>query len=378
MQFANTGHFKGVLIMKYIFRVLLLLSVLPTALFAARLKDVAQIEGMRGNQLYGYGLVTGLNGTGDGIQAQFTIRSIANMLEGFGVRIDPKLTQVKNTAAVLVTATLPAFARPGTNIDVSVASIGDSKSLQGGTLIFTPLRGADGNTYAVAQGALSVGGFAVASGGDSAQQNHPTNAVIANGASVERSIPFDLFQSKRIRVVLREADFTTVTRVVGVINGYLGRPFATAIDGASIEVPIAAEFVKDPIGLVSSIENLQVDVDTVARVVVNERTGTVIMGDNVRVSKVALAHGNLNITIRAETQVSQPNALSEGGQTAVVQNTDVNVGEETKKLNVVGGEVTLGDLVQGLNALGVTPRDLISIFSALKKSGALHAELVVM
>ena len=346
---------------------------------AARLKDVAQIEGMRGNQLYGYGIIVGLNGTGDGNSSQFTLKSISNMLEDLGVRVDSKDIKVKNSAAVMVTATLPAFSRPGSTIDVTLSSIGDAKSLQGGTLILTPLRGADGNTYAVAQGPISVGGFSIASGGgDSAQQNHPTVGVISNGATIERAIPFDLFQSKRIRVVLREPDFTTVTRVVKVINEHLGRPFAAAIDGSSIEVPIAAEYVKDPIGLVAGIENLSVEVDSPARVVVNERTGTVIMGENVRISKVALAHGNLNITIRAETQVSQPNALSDNGQTAIVQNSDVSVGQEEARLNFIGGEITLGELVKGLNTLGVTPRDLISIFAALQKSGALHAELVVM
>lgn len=366
--------------MKNIIKILILAgSLISSNVFAARLKDVAQIEGMRGNQLYGYGIIVGLNGTGDGSSSQFTLKSISNMLEDLGVRVDPKDVKVKNSAAVMVTATLPAFSRPGTTIDVSISSIGDAKSLQGGILILTPLRGADGNTYAVAQGPISVGGFSVTSGGgDSAQQNHPTVGVISNGATIERAIPFDLFQSRRIRVVLREPDFTTVTRVVKTINSHLGRPFAVAIDGSSIEVPIAAEFVKDPIGLVAGIENLSVEVDSVARVVVNERTGTVIMGEHVRVSKVALAHGNLNIAIRAETQVSQPNAFSEGGETAVIQNSDVQIGQEDRRLNLVGGEVTLGELIQGLNTLGVTPRDLISIFAALQKAGALHAELVVM
>lgn len=345
--------------------------------FAARLKDIAQIEGMRGNQLYGYGIVVGLNGTGDGNGSEFTLKSISNMLEDLGIRVDPKSVKIKNSAAVIVTATLPPFARPGTSIDVTLSSLGDAKSLQGGTLIMTPLRGADGNTYAVSQGQVTVGGFSIGAGADSATQNHPTVGTISNGATIERAIPFDLFQSQRVRVVLREADFTTVTRVVKTINQFLGRPFAVGIDGSSIEVPIAAEFIRDPIGLVADIENLQVEVDTNAKVVVNERTGTIIVGDNVRVGKVALAHGNLNIVIRSETQVSQPNPLSDG-QTAVVQNQDIQVGEEDRRLNLVGGNVTLGELVKGLNALGVTPRDLISIFAALQKAGALHAELVVM
>lgn len=346
--------------------------------FAARLKDIADVEGVRGNQLIGYGVVVGLNGTGDGNSVDFTVKGLSNMLEEFGIRVPPEKIKVKNAAAVLVTTELPAFARPGTKLDVTLSSLGDAKSLQGGTLIFSPMKGADGNVYAVAQGPVSVGGFSIGAGGDTAQQNHPTVGVIAEGATVERAVPFDLFQSGKVRVVLRQPDFTTVTRVVTRINSYLGRPFAVAIDGSSIELPLAGEFAKDPIGLVAQVENLTVELDTPARVVVNERTGTIIMGENVRLGKVALAHGNLNISIRNEVQVSQPNSLSEGGETAVIQNADVNVGEEERRLALVGGEVTLGELVNALNSLGATPRDLISIFAALQRSGALHAELVTM
>lgn len=344
---------------------------------AARLKDLADIEGVRGNQLFGYGVVVGLNGTGDGNSVPFTQRSLSNMLEKLGIRVDPKEVKVKNVAAVLVTATLPPFIRPGSKIDVTLSSLGDAKSLQGGNLIFTPLKGADGNTYAVAQGSVSVGGFAVEGGGDSAQKNHPTVGSIAQGAIVERSIPFDLFQSQRVRIVLREPDFTTMTRLVSNINGMLGRPLAVAIDSASVEVPLLGDLARDPIGLLARLESVEVDQDIGARVVVNERTGTIIMGETVTISRVALAHGNLNIAIRSETQVSQPNALAEG-QTAVVTNADVNVGEEKTGLSIVGGQVTLGEVVNALNALGATPRDLISIFQALKRAGALHAELVIM
>jgi flagellar P-ring protein precursor FlgI len=344
----------------------------------ARLKDIADIEGVRGNQLFGYGLVTGLNGTGDGNGVEFTTKGLSNMLERIGVRVDPSDIKVKNVAAVLVTATLPAFSRAGSRIDVTLSSMGDAKSLVGGTLLFSPLRGADGNVYAVAQGPVSVGGFSVEGGGDSAQKNHPTVGLIAAGATVERGIPFDLFQSKKVRIVLREPDFTTVTRVVKVINTDLNRPLAVALDGAAVEIPLLGELGSDPIGLVARLEQLEVESDVGARVIVNERTGTVIMGETVRIGRVALAHGNLNVAIRSETQVSQPNALAETGNTQVVTNSDVTVGEEVKSLGVVGGEVTLGELVKGLNAIGATPRDLVSIFSALKKAGALRAELVIM
>lgn len=343
---------------------------------AARLKDIADVEGVRGNQLFGYGIVIGLNGTGDG-KIDFTNKSISNMLEKLGIRVDPKDVKVKNVAAVVLTSTLPAFARPGSKIDVTLSSVGDSKSIQGGTLLMAPLRGADGNVYAVAQGAVSVGGFSVEGGGDSAQKNHPTVGTIANGATVERSIPFDLFQSRRVRIVLRESDFTTMNNVVHQINNFLGRPVAVAEDGASVEIPLAGEYMKDPIGLLSRLEQLEVPIDIGAKIIVNERTGTIIMGETVRISKVALAHGNLSVTIRSENQVSQPNPLGQG-QTTTVTNSDVNVGEEVRSLSLVGGQVTLGEVVNALNVLGATPRDLISIFTALKRAGALQAELVVM
>jgi flagellar P-ring protein precursor FlgI len=349
---------------------------LTNTAFAARLKDIADVEGVRGNQLVGYGLVVGLNGTGDG-RVEFTVKSISNMLEKVGVRVNPENIKVKNVAAVAVTADLPAFSRPGTKLDISISSLGDAKSLQGGTLILTPLKGADGNTYAVAQGMVMLGGFAVSGGGDAAIKNHPTVATIPEGATVERAIPFDLFQSKRVRIVLREGDFTTMVRVVDAINQKLGQPAASALDSASVEVPLVGRFQSDPVALMAALEQVEVEQDVGAKVIVNERTGTIIMGESVTISRVALAHGNLNIAIRAETGVSQPNPLGQG-QTAVVTNTDITVGEEKKALGILGGEVTLGDVVKALNALGATPRDLISIFTALKRAGALNAELVMM
>lgn len=353
-------------------------QILPLPAYAARIKDIADIEGVRGNQLFGFGLVVGLNGSGDSNSVDFTTKSISNMLEKAGIRVDSEAVKVKNVASVMVTATLPPFVRPGSRIDVTLSSLGDSKSLQGGNLIFAPLKGADGNVYAVAQGAVNVGGFSIGSGGDQAVKNHPTVGVIPAGATVERAIPFDLFQSKKIKITLREADFTTVNRVVSAVNLRLGRPLAAAVDGGSVEVAFPPDFMRDPIKVMSDLELVEVDRDIGARVVVNEKTGTIIMGDTVTIGRVALAHGNLNIAIRSETAVSQPEAVAGGGTTEVVTNTDVNVGEEVRRLQIVGGQVTLGELVNALNALGASPRDLISIFQALKRAGALNAELVVM
>jgi flagellar P-ring protein precursor FlgI len=366
-----TKNIRGVLAL-----LTLVLGILVRDVSAARLKDIADVEGVRGNQLMGYGIVVGLNGTGDG-KVDFTLKSVSNMLEKMGIRVNPRDVKVKNVAAVMVTAELPAFVRPGTKLDISVSSMGDAKSLQGGTLLFTPLKGADGNTYAVAQGMLNLGGFSVSEGGDSAQKNHPTVATVPDGAIVERSIPFDIFQSKKVRIVLREPDFTTMTRVVRAINADMGRQVASALDSASVEVPLEVSAQQDPVALVSRLEQIDVTQDVGARVIVNERTGTIIMGENVTINRVALAHGNLNVTVRQENAVSQPNALA-GGETAGVTNTDIEVGEEVRALQMVGGEVTLGDVVKALNSLGATPRDLMSIFTALKRAGALQAELVIM
>ncbi len=358
--------------------IVLLLLLLAESLSAARLKDIADVEGVRGNDLIGFGVVVGLNGTGDGNSVDFTTQSVSNLLETLGIRVDAEEVKVKNVAAVMVTSTLPPFARPGSKIDITISSLGDAKSLQGGTLLLTQLKAADGNVYALAHGPVAVGGFSVESGADAAVKNHPTVGIISEGARVERAIPFDLFQSRRVRVVLRRPDFTTMKRVVSEINEHFGVRLATPIDAASLELPLNGEHAQDPISFLSRVEQIQVVQDVGARVVVNERTGTIIMGETVTVSKVALAHGNLSIAIRSETQVSQPEAFAEQGNTEVITNNDVTVTEDETGLSIVGGQVTLGELVQALNALGATPRDLISIFSALKEAGALQADLVVM
>ena len=343
---------------------------------AARLKDIADVEGVRGNQLIGYGVVAGLNGTGDG-RVDFTLKTMSNMLEKMGIRTDPLLIKVKNVAAVMVTAELPAFARPGTKVPVTVSSMGDAKSLFGGILLITQLKGADGNVYAVAQGAIDLGGFSVNDQGDSAQKNHPTTATVPYGAIVERAIPFELFNSNKLRIALRNPDFTTATRVVTALNKRMGKPVAVAIDSGSVEVRIDETAKLNPIALVATLEQVEVKQDIDAKVVVNERTGTIIMGAHVTLGQIALAHGNLNISIRQENDISQPNAFA-GGTTAEVTNVDINVGEDVEALKIVGGDVTLGELVKALNALGATPRDLMAIFTALQQAGALNAEFVVM
>jgi flagellar P-ring protein FlgI len=345
--------------------------------YASRLKDIADIEGVRVNQLVGYGIVVGLNGTGDGNNSQFTTKSLSNMLENLGIRIDPINIQVKNVAAVLVTANLPPFSRPGSRIDVTLSSLGDAKSLVGGTLLFTPLKGADNNVYAIAQGPISVGGFSIEGEGDSAQKNHPTVGVISQGATVERAISFDLFKSDFINVVLREPDFTTMSKLVNSVNRAFGTNIAQAVSASTLRVGLSSQ-IEDAVSFVAFLEQVEIEQDIIARVVVNEKSGTVVIGDAVRVSRVALAHGNLSIAIKADNQISQPNPLSPQGETAGVTNSDINVAEEEKRLSLLGGEVTLGDVVEALNALGATPRDLISIFMALKKSGALQAEIIIM
>lgn len=350
----------------------------PAPAHAARLKDIADVQGVRGNQLIGYGVVVGLNGTGDKRGALFTPQSMSNLLERLGVRVRPEDLKLANVAAVMVTAELPPFSNPGGKIDVTLSSIGDASTLQGGVLVMTPLKGADGKVYAVAQGPVSVGGFSVeASTGDSAQKNHPTVARIARGATIERSIPFDLFASGQLRIVLRTPDFTTVTRVQSAVERFMGQGRAAAVDSASVLIPLDERLGRAPVQLIAALEELEVEPDMPARVIVNERTGTIIMGENVRISTVALAHGNLNITIRSETQVSQPNPLGQG-QTAVTQNEDVNVTEDSGQLTVVQEGISLGELVRALNTLGATPRDLIAIFQALERAGALHADLVIM
>ncbi len=344
---------------------------------AARLKDIAGIQGMRSNKLYGYGIVVGLKRTGDGTQAKFTIQSIANMLERMGVNFDPNSVQVKNAAAVMVTAELPPFAKNGQKIDVNVASIGDAKSLQGGTLVLTPLKGPDGSIYALAQGSLLLGGYSASGGGSSVTKNHPTAGRIPNGATVEREIKTDFNHQDHLNISLFNPDFSTVTRAVEAINDTLGGDFAFATDAETIRVNIPVEYEGNAVGLMAAIENIKVGLEQQAKVVMDERTGTVVMGKDVRISTVAIAHGNLSINIKESPEVSQPAPFGQG-QTVVTTPTEVTAKEEGGEMVVLKSGSSIGELVSALNAVGVTPRDLISIIQSIKMAGALQADLQII
>lgn len=342
---------------------------------SVRIKDIAQIEGTRGNQLVGYGLVVGLDGTGDTQQAIFTAQSVANMLRKFGVTVSPGSLKVKNVAAVMITADLPAFARPGSKIDILVSSVGDAKSIQGGTLLQAPLQAANGDVYAVAQGSVSIGGFSAGGDGSSVTKNHPTAGRVPNGAIVEKEVPASLVDGNSLNVVLNNPDFTTASRVMQSICAKLGPGTALAKDPATIKVTVA-----DPsniVGLISDIGELSVEESSVAKVIVNERTGTVIIGGNVRLSPVAISHGSLSVEVTTDLQVSQPQPDSKG-KTAVVQQKDVSVKEDKNAVMQLNPGATLEDLVKSLNELKVTPRDIIAILQALKQAGALHAELEII
>jgi flagellar P-ring protein precursor FlgI len=342
---------------------------------SVRLKDIASFSGVRSNQLVGYGLVVGLSGTGDQRGSQFTVQSIANMLENMGVRVSRDELRPQNVAAVMVTAKMPASAKPGSTLDVAVSSIGDAESLQGGVLLMTPLKGIDGKVYALAQGSLTLGGFQAAGQAGEVTQNTTTVARIPEGAVVERQVPFEFNTQQEISINLDMQDFSTTQRVVERINQTLGGDYSRAEDISSISLQIPDKFKGNLVPLMASLENLTVSPDSRARVVVDEKTGTVVMGGNVRLSPVAVAQGNLQVTIEERPEVSQPAPFSPG-ETVVVPRTDIEVEEEEQKLTMLSG-AKLQELVDGLNAIGATPRDLISILRTLKSSGALHAELEV-
>lgn len=357
---------------------LVLFGLVPE-LPAIRIKDIATFRGVRSNQLVGYGLVVGLNGTGDSDDAIFTLQSMSSMLERMGVTVNPDDIKVKNVAAVMVTTELPPFARLGNRLDTLVNSIGDAKNLQGGTLLFTPLKGADGQVYAVAQGPISTGGFeAGGASGSKVQKNFPTVGRVVQGALVEREIPFNLNQKDTLTLALNKPDFTTATRVAQAINAGLPGSGARTQDSGTIHVAVPPDYANQIVQLIAAIEGLNVSPDTVSRVVINERTGTVIMGENVRISTVAIAHGNLSIQIQETKNVSQPLPFAPGGRTTVTPESDLLVQEGRKPLYLMESGVSIGDVVRALNALGVSPRDLISILQALKAAGALQAELEVI
>ena len=356
---------------------LFILILLPGLCWGTRIKDVAQLEGVRANQLVGYGLVIGLNGTGDSASTQFTVQSLVNTLERMGITVNRSQVKVDNVAAVMVTADLPAFSKAGGRLDVLVSSIGNADSLAGGTLLMTPLMGADGQIYAVAQGPLVVGSLAFGGKAATVQKNHPTVGRIPGGALVEREVPFFLDASDQLTYRLQDPDFTTVTRMSESINRHFGAPLARPLDGGSLRVRIPEAYRENPIFFISSLEGLSFVPDSIARIVVNERTGTIVMGEGVRIATVAVSHGNLNLVISESAFVSQPNPLGEG-QTVVVPQTAIEVVEEAGNLVVLEMGVSIGDVARALNAIGATPRDLIAIFQAIKASGALHADLVVL
>src|SRR5262252_4114220 len=345
---------------------------------ASRIKDLANIEGVRQNQLIGYGLVVGLNKTGDFLNnIPFTKQSLQAMLERLGVNIRGLTVNTGNVAAVMVTANLPAFATQGTAIDVTVSALGDAKSLQGGTLLVTPLLGADGNVYAVAQGSLAIGGFQAQGDAASVTRGVPTVGRIANGAIIEREIDFALNRLAQVRLALRNPDFTTAKRIAAAINDYIGAATAEPLDPSTVQLSVPKQYQGNVVALLTEIEQLQIEPDLAAKIVIDERSGIIVMGRDVRVSMVAVAQGNLTVTISESPQVVQPAPFSRGRTTAVPR-TRVGVQEDGRKLALVNEGVSLQQLVDGLNALGIGPRDLITILQAIKAAGAIQADIEVM
>lgn len=345
---------------------------------ASRIKDIASFEGVRDNLLVGYGLVVGLNGTGDKIENMaFTQESLIAMLERLGINTRDGTLKPKNVAAVMVTAALPPFGRQGSRIDVTISALGDAKSLLGGTLLVTPLIGADGEVYAVSQGQVQVGGFTASGNAASVTKGVPTSGRIPNGAIIEREVPFALASMRSVNISLRNPDFTTAQRIASAVNAYLGNATARALDPGTVQMSVPQD--KDVMQVMTAIEQLRVEPDQMARIVIDENTGTIVIGENVRVSRVAIAQGNLTIKVTETPQVSQPSPFSQTGTTTTVDRTQIQVDEGAdKKLAVVDGGVNLQELVNGLNALGIGPRDMISILQAIKAAGALQAEIEVM
>ncbi|WP_245903423.1 flagellar basal body P-ring protein FlgI [Humitalea rosea] len=353
------------------------MALMAPAMAQVRIKDIADLEGIRDNQLVGYGLVVGLPGTGDRLRSSvFTRQSLVGMLERLGVntRDFERQMDTKNVAAVMVTTNLPAFARPGSRIDVAISSLGDAQNLTGGLLLVTPLLGADGEVYAVAQGPVATGAIAARGAGASVQRGVPTSARIASGAIVEREVPYSLGAQQAMRLALRNPDLTTARRIAAAINRASGATVATATDPRTVALALGG---RDPVGFLAGIEQLRVVPDQVARVVIEEASGTIVMGSNVRISTVAIAQGNLTIRITETPQVSQPNPFSDG-ETVVTPRTQIEIDDQReRRVGVLAGSITLAELVRGLNSLGVGPRDLITILQTIKAAGALQAELEV-
>ncbi|WP_282607965.1 flagellar basal body P-ring protein FlgI [Pelagibius sp. Alg239-R121] len=345
-----------------------------------RIKDIADFEGIRENMLVGYGLVVGLNGTGDDLgSAVFTRESLIGMLERLGVNARDASLDTDNVAAVMITADLPPFSRQGTRLDVTVSALGDSESLLGGTLLVTPLLAADGEVYAVAQGSIAIAGFSAGGNAETVTRGVPTVGRIANGAIIERELDFALSDMQSVKVALRNPDLTTARRIANTINSFLGAPAARSLDPATVQVAVPKKYDGDAVAMLTDIEQLRVTTDQVARVLIDERSGVIVMGENVRISTVAIAQGNLTIRVTETPQVSQPNAFSNTGDTEVVDRTTIEVDEDSdRRLAVLPSGISLQEMVNGLNALGVGPRDMITILQSIKAAGALQAEIEVM
>lgn len=356
-----------------------LLALITSQVFAktTRIKDIVEFEGVRDNQLVGYGLVVGLNGTGDSLtNSPFTAESLTSMLERLGVNVRDQNLNTGNVAAVMVTATLPPFTNQGARIDVSVSAMGDAESLLGGNLLVTPLMGADGEVYAVAQGSVNISGFSAQGDAATITQNIPTTGRIPSGAIVEKEIYFDLADMRNVRLSLRNPDFTTSRRISRAINGFLAEPAATAENSASVKLNIPDNYDGNIIDLITDIEQLPVQPDQPARVVIDENTGVIVMGADVRISTIAIAQGNLTIQVTETPQVSQPNPFAERGQTQIVNRTNINVNQgDDAKVTAFDTGITLQEMVTGLNQLGVGPRDIITILQAIKAAGALQADI---
>jgi flagellar P-ring protein precursor FlgI len=343
----------------------------------SRIKDVASFEGIRDNQLSGLGLIVGLNGTGDRRQAVFSTQMLTNMLERSGVTVSADQMRVKNIAAVMVTAMLPPFVRRGNRIDVTVSSIGDAESIQGGVLIMTPLKAANNEIYVTAQGQIALGGFSASGGGNRVQSGHPTVGRIPNGGLVEKEVPVDLASKTQFILVLNNSDLTSAARAVRTINDTVGRPVAAAQDGRTIAIKIPEEYLGRPVEYMALIENARIDVDVPARVEINEKTGTIVMGQEVRISSVSIIHGNLSLQVGTILDVSQPAALSQG-KTTVVPQTTVTAQEDKAKAVTLRDGASVEEVVRALNSIGASPRDIVAILQAIKAAGALQAELEIL
>lgn len=360
----------------------LLLGVPPTHgqkrddQLSVRVKDIADIEGVRDNQLIGYGLVIGLNRTGDRVQQNLYARqTLQNLLERMGITSSVDALKPENMATVLVTATLPPFVRQGSKIDITVSSLADARSLQGGTLILTPLKGVDGQIYAMAQGSVSIGGIAAGDRGNSVEINHPTVGRVPNGALVERGISTSLAANGSLTLVLRQEDFTTSSRLARVVNQKFGANTARAVDGRNVDVQLPGSWQADKVGFIAELESLRLETDAIAKIVINERTGTIVMGRDVRISSVAISQGGVTVRIGTDYDVSQPQQYSIGGNTVTVPQTTVEVKERKPQSVVLPDGATVDEVVRGLRSVGVSARDIISILQAIKSAGALSAEL---